>query len=549
MDAVKLCSKGYFPENLPPVFTTLEFGNFVRNQGISNYLGLGKKDFGIVRYNASKRGHNRRIFGAPNPAPFLNMALFIEKNWSDITAHFEKSNFSLSIPKSSNSPAIHITPHKHLQKLKIKNLFSSKYLVTTDISRFYSTIYTHAIPWAVHGKTESKADRNWQSSTIMFNRLDYYCRMAQSGQTVGLPVGPDTSRIIAEILSVAIDCRFSEKAKGARALRHVDDVWIAANNEDEARMLLNHYRESVREFELDISEPKTKIQLCSKSFDGDWPVRIREKIEKIETFYINSSDIDDVIDLVSFVFGIAHTLGDEGPIRYAIRHIDKERSWGSGEQWAVLNKFLKTSVLSYSHSIDYVARIIAWKHRISGVSDKSEWVRLCNNIIIEHAPLNNESECVWSLWLLMEIKGKLRKDAFLKIVTHCDAFALVLAWYLFIEKRVSGTIDTTAISMRFRGDRFTGPNWLFVHEAVVRGWLTAEHFDRGADHEFLARLRSQNISFLNENAAPAVFAVPDDVDDQDYQPEYGIEDDVGGYDDDEEWEEDDDHEADDQFPF
>ena len=532
MKARTLCSKGYFPENLPPVYSTEKFGDFIHENNMNNYIGLYNIDYGVTQYNASKRGHNRRIFGTPNPVPFYNISLFIEKNWNAIEDHFKKSNVSLSAPQESNNRAITITPHRNLQRIKITKLFSKKYLITTDISRFYPTIYTHAIPWAIHGKASSKADRGWRSNTNKFNRLDYYCRMSQSGQTIGIPVGPDTSRIIAELISTSIDVSFYNKYPKASMLRHVDDAWISADNEEEAKRILNYYRESVREYELDISEPKTRIELTSTSFEDDWPARIKDKIEKIYGLGFNDAEIDEIIDLVSFVLQYSHKINDEAPIRYAIRNIDKNRKWGNANQWKIFNQFLKTCVLSFSHSIDYVARVIAWKHRIGGLFDKSEWIKICNEVVKEHAPLNNESECLWACWLIMELGGKLRKDRFISISKHCNSFPLIISWYLLKSGKVSGKIDTSEISERFLKDRFTGPNWLFLHEAVVRDWIKENHFDENSDHEFLKRLRDSKVSFFDENAAPLVFTSNFDGESENQDPLYGIEDSIGGYDDD-----------------
>jgi Nitrite/Sulfite reductase ferredoxin-like half domain len=78
----------------------------------------------------------------------------------------------------------------------------------TDIANFYPSIYTHSIPWALLGKQKCKAEIN----TPLFkghyaNKLDIFTRNMQDRQTIGIPIGPETSRILAEIISVAIDIK------------------------------------------------------------------------------------------------------------------------------------------------------------------------------------------------------------------------------------------------------------------------------------------------------------------------------------------------------
>ena len=101
-----------------------------------------------------------------------------------------------------------------------------RYVVITDISGFFPTIYTHTIPWALHGKSIAKQN---QSKTPEFfgNILDDRCMGVQDRQTIGLPIGPDTSHIIAEIIGVSID-EAIKKSLGTwpKGFRYVDDFYF-----------------------------------------------------------------------------------------------------------------------------------------------------------------------------------------------------------------------------------------------------------------------------------------------------------------------------------
>jgi hypothetical protein len=57
----------------------------------------------------------------------------------------------------------------------------------------------------MHGKAASKKDTSSNSPTVNFNKLDWCLRRGQDGQTIGIPIGPDTSRIIGELICSAID--------------------------------------------------------------------------------------------------------------------------------------------------------------------------------------------------------------------------------------------------------------------------------------------------------------------------------------------------------
>jgi hypothetical protein len=106
-------------------------------------------------------------------------------------------------------------------------------------------------------------------------------RHGQDGQTVGIPVGPDASRYVAEVIGAAIDAEFVRRGGAAdtTVIRHVDDVWIGADTHAEAEAALWRYRESIRAFELDINESKTRIYSDDFQFSDSWPTDIAAKIE------------------------------------------------------------------------------------------------------------------------------------------------------------------------------------------------------------------------------------------------------------------------------
>ena len=270
----ELLRKGYFPENLPPPFTSENIAEYFHNR-------RGRR-FRAATYNASKRGMTRRIFSAVHPVTAYELANFISIRWQDISDFFSRSQLSFSIPANeiTSHRALTINSHAKLEQEKIHRLSSYRYIACTDIARFYHSIYTHSIPWAFHGKAEAKNDRDSQSSEVFMNKADQIIRNGQDGQTIGIPVGPDMSRVFAEIVGTAIDLQFQERTsnKNYTCLRHVDDIWIGTDSHTDAEQALSQYREAVRYFELDINEYKTGIYSENFSFLDVWPSEILKNL-------------------------------------------------------------------------------------------------------------------------------------------------------------------------------------------------------------------------------------------------------------------------------
>jgi len=205
-----LLAKGYIPEELPPVFTSQSFGNFAsKNPKAFEPFASKPNRLKAIDYSASKAGFRRRPFVVTHPVAQFFVANFVTNNWKAIEAQFKASASSLSIPTKDEdgTRAIEITPFPELHRLMHERLGQYGYVAKSDIQRFYQSIYTHSIPWAVHGKAAVKKDGNANSAVVTFNKLDQLVRRGQDGQTIGIPIGPDTSRIIGEIVGCAIDKR------------------------------------------------------------------------------------------------------------------------------------------------------------------------------------------------------------------------------------------------------------------------------------------------------------------------------------------------------
>ena len=116
-----------------------------------------------------------------------------------------------------------------------------KYVVKTDISTCFPSIYTHAIPWALIGKSEAKSgigNRNWT------NVIDKACQRCTNGQTHGILIGPHASNLISEIILTRVDQSMYDA--GWRYVRAIDDFTCYVDCYDDARDLLNSFVKNCR---------------------------------------------------------------------------------------------------------------------------------------------------------------------------------------------------------------------------------------------------------------------------------------------------------------
>src|SRR5690606_34588468 len=121
-----------------------------------------------------------------------------------------------------------------------------------DISQFYPSIYTHSLPWAILGKEKAKkfyyikSTQSTHWSTLLrtnadaklysvCDHLDTLIRNCNEKQSVGLPIGPDTSFILAECITARIDKEIKNKLTNVvhEGVRYFDDYYFYVNSRDD----------------------------------------------------------------------------------------------------------------------------------------------------------------------------------------------------------------------------------------------------------------------------------------------------------------------------
>ncbi len=194
LKAKDLIQYGYFPAELPPPFQATSLGKFVGNtkkgkfeRWLNEWVNknrlkgkddeLNRPESKCVYYSVPRVKNLRRVLSIPNPFYQIILSNIIEKNWTEIEKHIQKSPISISRPvipiqrkrKDSRSfDQIKHTINNEQEIALISTEFS--FALKTDISRYYPTLYTHSIAWALHGKNNAKKKR--KPSELLGNELD-----------------------------------------------------------------------------------------------------------------------------------------------------------------------------------------------------------------------------------------------------------------------------------------------------------------------------------------------------------------------------------------
>ena len=215
------------------------------------------------------------------PLDLIHPALYISlldtltdtPNWECIVKRFDKSRTAthrrmecLSIPvtplEDEEAKAGQISHWwEKVEQRSIQLSLDYGFLFHTDIADCYSSIYTHSIPWALHGKVHAKA--NSDDDTLLGNIIDCHIRDMRHGQTNGIPQGSALMDFIAEIVLAYSDDELSDQIKSQsienyHILRYRDDYRIFVKNPQDGERILKCLTEVLTDLGMRLSSAKTQ---------------------------------------------------------------------------------------------------------------------------------------------------------------------------------------------------------------------------------------------------------------------------------------------------
>ncbi len=483
-----ILEKGYFPKELPPPFTTKVFSDYFK--AMSNFKGMqGNKKTSIYsQFSIPKLNYFRTKVALVNPYNFLVLAEVIKDNWTNIDRIFNGSSLTTSLPTIN---AHTFNTQKTFSEFKEESLLQSlgkNTLLITDISRFYSSIYTHSIPWAIHTKPVAKANN---AHSLYGNAIDSAIRNCQDKQTNGIPIGPITSLIIAEILLCDIDKKLLSSGNVLNGKRYIDDFMLFFNNSVEAEEFFKQLQSLLTDFQLEINSNKTKIEKIPFELEDIW-------ISEISTFISSSYNLKQknfLTKLYSKILGLVKQYPNKYIIKYLIVIIEdiyiENTSWDLFQTYLLNLTKLEPSILPNTLSI-----ILSYYNKYNfPLNDiKDFYISLIN----EHLEKGNHFEVSWSLWSLLELGLTIDAQTGNDILKSQDWCSKLIVLHLESVGLINGTLTQKNIEKtNIDPDDLYDQKWLFIYESFHKGWLTTNSGTHPVMQDtFFKRLKTSGLNCL-----------------------------------------------------
>lgn len=512
--AERLTRFGYFPKEIPPYYSTATLADSW--PVLSSFNFNDRKTTKSCRYYIPKTNNSTRTLSLPNPYSQIQLSMALEVEWTQIQSHINTSPYSKSRPKVDMTHRRALVPYiLHADFLTLRATFAPefRYLVYSDISSYYGNIYTHSIPWALHSKTQAK---QYRDDRLFGNRLDRLIRNCMDGQTKGIPIGPDTSLVISEILAAAMDVELAQRLSKIihKGFRYIDDYCIYCSNESDARYIQSALEAIFRQFELEPNSTKTRLVDLPETYEESWVSNLRH-------LPIRRSELQQKSDLLSFFNAAFDSFRQHKNIfvlKYALGRLCNTPVHEGN--WDIFESLLIRTAISDPYTLPVVSEILCAYENQGYELDTEKIQGAITQIIITHAQHSVNFEVDWALWIANALAIEIPEAAALMLGDIDDPFIALSSLNLRDRKLINSGLSTSSWETNLIGDELYGENWLMCYEAITKGWLTAST-NIVTNDSFFDTLQKNGVSFFDPNARQDTSQVMTDVEDEDLESMQG----------------------------
>lgn len=498
----KLLDYGLFPEKIDKIFTSRLFGSWVRQSDINKYQ---ENEFSNIVFHLTRNNNAPRILNIPHPISYHRLVKSIRDNWEEISNKIgEVDDYydrSMIIPKPNNlnNRLVSMLSYDRTKDQKFLTLdksFEAKYLVHADIANCYPSIYSHAVPWALVGKKEAKANNN---KDLWYNKLDFAIRSTQRNETVGIPIGPDTSSIISELILSQIDKKLSDY----KYFRFIDDYKCYCKSKEQADTFINKLSKELESFNLRLNQKKTEIIELPIPIEEDW---IRALKSYANTFLndeiLKNKHANYVSEFVDLAIRLTNKNPNDSAIKYAVKILSKKK-YQDKDLYILLIMYLSRVCFIYPYFIDVFDEILS-KNSLD--NDIIELIKKeINSILKEHKEYSRSDVALWGIHLSLKYDFQIDDfQAYSNYLIEDRDCLPVLLCYEYSKKnnlKLSKYFDLVKILIE---EKLEEEWWLFIY-SLYFDFPNKPALRRIKTKEVFIEMRNGDVQFIRQNINQTIF--------------------------------------------
>jgi hypothetical protein len=497
----KLLDFGLFSEKLEAIFTSEDFGKWARKKNVKLYQGW---DFSLAEYRLTRNNNAPRILHTPHPIAYARLCAHIKSNWKEIVMKLGEVNDydtrSMVVPKPNNLNNRLISMLSYNKRddeilLKLDKQFGKRYQVHADIANCYPSIYSHSVTWALVGREEAK--KNKTDSSKWYNQFDFAIRAMQRNETIGVPIGPDTSGLISELILSQIDKELSQYDY----VRFIDDYTCYCKSKEEVDEFLRDLSRSLEKYHMKLNTKKTKILELPTSINEDWVRNLRFVAGSfLKEKTLNSTDIDRISDFIDLAITLSSENPGDSPLKYMVKVLTRKYYEDQDTLIFVLIRLFRICFV-YPYFVDALEDLLAQNSdKINGYIKQLLEVET-NALIIEHIKYRRSDVALWCAYLAIRYGFKINDYEKISdlLIEEGDCFASLLMYEYAKENKIKSTkylaLVQTIVDKQDR--ELEDEWWIYIYQLYIDNH-TKIMFKKIKYKDYYDLMRKDKISFLKK---------------------------------------------------
>jgi hypothetical protein len=299
-----------------------------------------------LKYNILKGHDSLREMSVIQPVSVINLFLFIELYQKDILHYLSKHHF-FSIRYHKKSTDLFYKKHskqvthyfskqaKQLEKRTIQQMgnfyniapfesinsftdsrkwrlcnFNYKYYARIDYKSCFDSIYSHVYKWIIERITVDSKDAN---NSNLFIEIDRILQNINGRSSNGLIVGPEFSRMIAEILLQHIDNKVLISLSKSKIIvnkdymvfRYVDDIFLFANSQENIEVIINTFKKISSNYLLKLNDLKL-IKGETPCLPKGWLEKTRKLTDVLDNIFLKDIEYNQLPENEKYIVKTEH---------------------------------------------------------------------------------------------------------------------------------------------------------------------------------------------------------------------------------------------------
>jgi hypothetical protein len=521
-DTVKeaLLTQNYLPrqhdhkEELPPIFHSRLFTPAVADS-LRTLRCRWREGYDLMPFKRTRHPNIPRVMAIPHPRAYVELVHAISEGWENILPFCESPNSQLEFGLQSDGRMLvhaynQVADDGVAEDQDPLSDFGMSYLLKTDITSFYPSVYSHALPWALVGHAIAKLPAN-RNARNWYNNVDRGVRLCQRGETKGLPIGPGTSSIVAEALLSPVDAALRSKY---RFTRYIDDYTVFLPDRKACDQFLLDLSRELERYALSLNLRKTTVIELPVPRREAWVTEISLLLgappepEEVNTTQ-QGLDLRQIRAILDRALELSKDFPDGSVMKYALSAlVDRfPKEPGLLAMDSAEERFIEDSLFRFSFFFPTIIPIIQrWlRHYPSSdprVEDRVE-ARLLK-LLDRSFELGQSDNIVWCLHYLLQLGRSGQREIASRCIASGDPIVVAMGHYYSKKmgmplRRFRAWARAVAAKRRkgnisdYDLDQF----WMPLYQLYIDDLIPEVPYPDDEERRVFRLLKDQNVSFMD----------------------------------------------------